>query len=48
LGKAEGQGCAKEGSSEENHCSKTDESSDEEKAVGLDESTVGGEEEGWS
>src|ERR1035438_2323550 len=31
--------------SQENHCSEADESSDEEKAIRLDESAVGGEEE---
>ena len=47
MGQTEGQGCTKESRnpSQEIHLPETDESSDEEEVVGLDESAVGGEEE---
>ncbi|MGO9305189.1 MAG: hypothetical protein ACLP3R_16090 [Candidatus Korobacteraceae bacterium] len=48
MGKAEGQGCSKEGctSPEESLCSQADESCYEEETDSDDESTVGGEEKG--
>jgi hypothetical protein len=48
VGKAEGQGCSKEGwtSPEESLCSQADEPCYEEETVSDDESKVGGEEEG--
>ena len=45
LGQAEGEGCAKEDCSEENGWSEANESSHAQEIVGVDESTVGVEEE---